>query len=65
MDELTESEPSPVGLADEVHQRGDLRDLLADLAGLPHDQREALVLSELHDNSHAEVARIMAATGRR
>jgi hypothetical protein len=33
--------------------------LLRDLADLPTDQREALVLAELHDNSHAEVAEII------
>ena len=33
--------------------------MLRDLAGLPTDQREALVLAELHDNSHAQVAEIL------
>src|SRR3954449_6699544 len=43
-----------VGLADEVQQRSDLRDLLDNLRDLPVDQRAALVLSELGDLSHAE-----------
>jgi RNA polymerase sigma factor (sigma-70 family) len=47
------------GLTEEVLERADLRDLLRDLGRLPHDQREALVLSELNDNSHAEVAEIL------
>jgi hypothetical protein len=46
-------------LADEVSARSDLRALLADLARLPDDQREALVLTELCDNSHAEAAEII------
>ena len=33
--------------------------MLQDLAALPTDQREALVLAELHDNSHAQVAEIL------
>ena len=48
-----------VGLADEVQQRSDLRDLLDDLRQLPVDQRAALVLSELGDLSHAEVGDVV------
>src|SRR4051812_19521668 len=48
-----------VGLADEVQQRSDLRDLLDDLRDLPVDQRAALVLSELGDLSHAEVGEVV------
>ncbi len=58
-DELPDSQPSLVGLSDEVAGRGELRALLADLALLPFPQREALVLAELHDNSHADVAAIL------
>jgi RNA polymerase sigma factor (sigma-70 family) len=47
------------GLADEVQQRSDLRDLLDDLRDLPVDQRAALVLSELGDLSHAEVGDVV------
>jgi RNA polymerase sigma factor (sigma-70 family) len=47
------------GLSDEVQQRADLRDLLADLHSLPVDQRSALVLSEVGDLSHAEVGAIV------
>src|SRR3954471_16826298 len=43
------------GLSEEVQQRADLRELLADLHGLPVDQRAALVLSEVGDLTHAEV----------
>jgi RNA polymerase sigma factor (sigma-70 family) len=57
--ELGEDEPSLVGLSDEVADRAELRAMLRDLAGLPTDQREALVLAELHDNSHAQVAEIL------
>ena len=44
------------GLDDEVQRRADLRELVADLQDLPPDQRAALVLSELRDLSHADVA---------
>jgi RNA polymerase sigma factor (sigma-70 family) len=46
-------------LSDDVQQRADLQVLLADIAGLPDDQREALVLSEVGDLSHAEVAAVI------
>jgi RNA polymerase sigma factor (sigma-70 family) len=47
------------GLSEEVQQRADLRELLADLHGLPVDQRAALVLSEVGDLSHAEVGAVV------
>ena len=47
------------GLSEEVQQRADLRELLADLHGLPVDQRAALVLSEVGDLTHAEVGAIV------
>ena len=46
-------------LSDDVAQRADLQDLLRDLAQLPDRQRAALVLSELGDLSHAEVADVV------
>jgi len=51
-----EVEVSTKGLDDVVQQRADLRALLGDLQDLPEDQRAALVLTELGDLSHAEVA---------
>lgn len=48
-------EPSVQGLAAEVQQREDLRELLSDLQRLPEDQRAALVLSELGALSHEEI----------
>ena len=59
VEELRDQEPSQTGLSEQVAGRADLRDLLRDLAALPADQREALLLAELHDNSHAEVAEIV------
>ncbi len=53
------SEEVPVsgsGLSDEVEQRADLRELVSDIGRLPDDQRAALVLSELQDLQHEEVA---------
>jgi RNA polymerase sigma factor (sigma-70 family) len=46
-------------LTDDVQQRADLRELLADVSKLPEDQREALVLSEVGALSHAEVADVI------
>jgi RNA polymerase sigma factor (sigma-70 family) len=50
---------STAGLADEVEQRAELRQLLVDLRELPEDQRAALILSELGDLSHAEIAEVI------
>jgi RNA polymerase sigma factor (sigma-70 family) len=52
-------EPSTAGLPEEAQHRADLRQLLSDLAELPEHQRAALVLSELGDLSHAEIAQIV------
>ena len=49
-------EISTAGLAEEVQHRADLREVLTDLEQLPEEQRAALVLSELGDLSHADVA---------
>jgi RNA polymerase sigma factor (sigma-70 family) len=46
-------------LAAEVERRHALQDLLRDVAGLPDDQRAALVLSELGDMSHDEIAAVL------
>jgi RNA polymerase sigma factor (sigma-70 family) len=48
-----------VGLAEEVQQRDELRRLLADMRELPHEQRAALVLSQLGDLSHADIAGVL------
>jgi RNA polymerase sigma factor (sigma-70 family) len=53
------SEPVGDQLAAEVLAREDVRAVLADMAGLPDDQRAALVLAELGDVSHDEIARIL------
>jgi len=46
-------------LSDDVAQRAELQDLLRDIAELPDRQRAALVLSEVADLSHAEVAKVV------
>jgi RNA polymerase sigma factor (sigma-70 family) len=53
---VEDHEPGFDGLADDVRRRAELRELVADLGRLPDDQREALVLFELGDLSHAEIA---------
>jgi RNA polymerase sigma factor (sigma-70 family) len=47
------------GLAADVERRAELRGLLADLEQLPEEQRAALVLFELGDHSHDEIAEIL------
>ena len=47
------------GLSEEVERRADLRELLVDMAGLPERQRAALVLSELGDLAHSDVADVL------
>jgi len=56
---VEELEASTDGLAAGVEERADLRDLLADIARLPDDQRSALVLAEVGDLSHAEIASVI------
>jgi len=53
-------EPATDHLAASVATREDLRVILADVARLPDDQRTALVLAELGDVSHNEIAQILA-----
>ena len=52
-------EVSTEGLSEQVQQRADLREMVADINDLPQDQRAALVLSELGDLSQAEVAEVL------
>ena len=50
---------SVTGLSEEVQQRADLQQLLADMHELPEDQRAALILSELGDLSHSDIADVI------
>jgi RNA polymerase sigma factor (sigma-70 family) len=52
-------EPPTEHLAAEVERRHDLRSLLGDVARLPDDQRAALVLSELGDMAHDQIADVL------
>jgi RNA polymerase sigma factor (sigma-70 family) len=54
-----ELEPAFDGLAEDVHRRAELRQLVTDLARLPEDQRGALVLYELGDLSHPEISSVL------
>jgi RNA polymerase sigma factor (sigma-70 family) len=47
------------GLAPEVQRRVDLQEIVYDLQRLPGDQRAALVLAELGDCSHEEIASVL------
>jgi RNA polymerase sigma factor (sigma-70 family) len=61
LDDADARMPATAGLSVEVEQREDLRALLADLHGLPDDQRAALILAELGAHSHEEIAHILDA----
>ena len=54
-----ELEPQTAGLQEQVQQRAELQDLLRDLRDLPGEQREALLLAELGDLSHTEIAGVL------
>jgi RNA polymerase sigma factor (sigma-70 family) len=47
------------GLADQVEQRAELRELLADLRELPDEQREALLLAEVGGLPQTEIASVL------
>ena len=47
------------GVADQVQRREELREILEDMQRLPVDQRAALVLFELGDHSHEEIACVL------
>jgi RNA polymerase sigma factor (sigma-70 family) len=56
---LDEGVVATEGLVAEVDRRADLRALVRDVQRLPPDQREALLLFELGDSSHEEIATIL------
>jgi RNA polymerase sigma factor (sigma-70 family) len=56
---LEDVEPETGGLAAEVQRREDLRTMLSDIARLPDDQRAALVLAELGDLDHGDIAAVI------
>src|SRR5207302_3561908 len=56
---LEDVEPETAGLAAEVQHRDELRTMLGDISRLPEDQRTALVLAELGDLDHAEIAGVI------
>jgi RNA polymerase sigma factor (sigma-70 family) len=56
---IEELEPATEGLSAEVQRREELREMLVDVSHLPEDQRAALLLAELGDLSHPEIARVV------
>jgi len=56
---LPEQEIATGGLAEEVEQRSDLRDVLRDLHDLPEQQRGALLMAEVSGLTHAEIAGVL------
>jgi RNA polymerase sigma factor (sigma-70 family) len=59
MDEIVAEVPDTDGLVEQVQRRHDLRAMLSDLARLPEEQRAALVLSQLGDLTHKEIAGVL------
>jgi RNA polymerase sigma factor (sigma-70 family) len=57
--ELDDAVPATEGLATEVDRRADLHMLVRDVQRLPPDQRAALVLFEVGDHSHQEIAAVL------
>ena len=53
------AEQPTAGLSEQVETRAELRQLLADVGELPYEQRAALLLAEVGDLSHAEVAGVL------
>jgi RNA polymerase sigma factor (sigma-70 family) len=57
---LVESPEIPTaGLHEEVQRRADLREMLEDLRELPDEQRTALLLAEVGDMPHSEIAQVL------
>ncbi|HEV2770874.1 MAG TPA: sigma-70 family RNA polymerase sigma factor [Solirubrobacteraceae bacterium] len=54
-----EKVPARESTIERVEQRADVRELLGDLRTLPEGQRTALLLSELGDLSHVEIASVL------
>jgi RNA polymerase sigma factor (sigma-70 family) len=52
-------EVATAGLAEQVERRAELRELLADMRELPDEQRAALLLAEVGDLAHAEIASVL------
>ena len=59
IDGMAIDRPLPDGLADQVQRREELREMVEDMQRLPADQRAALVLFELGDHSHNEIAAVL------
>jgi RNA polymerase sigma factor (sigma-70 family) len=57
--ELDDHAPATEGLAAEVDRRAELRTLVRDVQRLPPDQRAALILFEVGDHSHKEIAAVL------
>jgi RNA polymerase sigma factor (sigma-70 family) len=56
---LQDHTPMLAGLSEQVRRREDLRELVAGITRLPEDQRSALLLAELEDLGHREIAEIV------
>jgi RNA polymerase sigma factor (sigma-70 family) len=56
LDDIAEPSTDGLAVAAAVERRADLQALLGDIAQLPDDQRAALLLAELGDLSHDEIA---------
>jgi RNA polymerase sigma factor (sigma-70 family) len=62
---VAESEVATAGLAEQVEQRAELRQLLADVRELPDEQRAALLLAEVGGLPQADIAAVLGCEVRR
>ena len=56
---LEHREAATAGLAEQVEQRAELRQLVADVRDLPDEQRAALLLAEPGGLAHTEIAAVL------
>jgi len=56
---LGEAEVATAGLTEQVEQRAELRELLADIRRLPDEQRAALLLAEVGGLAQADIASVL------
>ena len=54
-----DAEVATAGLTEQVEQRAELRDLLADIRELPDEQRAALLLAEVSGLAQADIASVL------
>ncbi len=60
---LLDTEVAPSSVAEQIERREELKDLMTRLGALPDSQRAAIVMRELEELSHAEIAATLGISG--